>query len=361
MKNVLIITNHRRDRSPGQRFRFEQYIDYLSENGFSFEFSNLFSESDDEKLYSKGNLIDKFIIQQKCHRIRKRNLSNVNDYDIVFIFREALITGSIRYEKAFSKSNAKLIYDFDDAIWIPNVSYGNKNLEWLKNYGKTKEIIKLSDFIITGNYYLKDYADKFNDNVIVIPTTINTTYHIPLNKRKKKERICIGWTGSKTTIKHFDMLVPVLQEVKKKYKSQIYFKMIGDEHYKSQELELQGNKWNFASEIADLQEIDIGIMPLPDDEWANGKCGFKGLQYMALEIPTIMSPIGVNTEIIEHSKNGFLAKSDEEWVKYLSLLIEQKELRSSIGKEGRKTVIDRYSVESQKENYLSVLNNLISN
>jgi glycosyltransferase involved in cell wall biosynthesis len=101
-------------------------------------------------------------------------------------------------------------------------------------------------------------------------------------------------------------------------------------------------------------------MPLPDDEWANGKCGLKGLQYMALEIPTIMSPVGVNTEIIQDGKNGFLASTEEEWLERLSLLIESKELRNQIGKAGRDTVVNHYSVDAYKQKYVDLFNQILT-
>ncbi|HLU85364.1 MAG TPA: glycosyltransferase family 4 protein, partial [Vicingaceae bacterium] len=114
-------------------------------------------------------------------------------------------------------------------------------------------------------------------------------------------------------------------------------------------------KWNQKTEIEDLSQIDIGIMPLPDDEWAKGKCGFKGLQYMALEIPTIMSPVGVNAEIIKDGENGFLANTDEEWITKIEWLIESEELRKKLGKAGRQTIIERYSIEANKDKYLALL------
>ncbi|MDQ3190363.1 MAG: glycosyltransferase, partial [Bacteroidota bacterium] len=117
--------------------------------------------------------------------------------------------------------------------------------------------------------------------------------------------------------------------------------------------------WNKETEIEDLSKIDIGIMPLPDDMWAKGKCGFKGLQYMALEIPSIMSPVGVNNEIIEDGVNGFLAKTEEEWFEKLSLLIESPAIRKRLGKAGRQTVEQRYSVKSQKERYLEVFEKVL--
>ena len=117
---------------------------------------------------------------------------------------------------------------------------------------------------------------------------------------------------------------------------------------------MQSLPWRSETEVQDLGPFDIGIMPLPDDEWARGKCGAKGLQYMALNIPTVMSPVGVNTEIITHGQNGMLASTQQEWIDVLSQLIDSVELRQRLGAAGRETVVARYSVLSQRENYLSI-------
>ena len=118
-------------------------------------------------------------------------------------------------------------------------------------------------------------------------------------------------------------------------------------------------KWEKTKEIEQLQSIDIGIMPLEDDEWSRGKCGFKGLQYMALEIPAVLSPVGVNTDIIKHSNNGFLANSPSEWIEIISQLIEDEGLRKRMGENARKPIIQRYSVEAIKEDYLKYFKELL--
>ena len=181
-----------------------------------------------------------------------------------------------------------------------------------------------------------------------------------LVSEKNRNKVCIGWSGSFTTIIHFQHAIPALLEIKKKYPDKVYFKVIGDGSYVNEELDIVGLPWRKETEIEDLSEIDIGLMPLPDEEWSNGKCGLKGLQYMALNIPTIMSPVGVNSEIIEHGKNGFLADGVEEWVDVMSQLIENADNMAEIGDAGRKTVEERFSVESQKNIYLEYLNGLVS-
>lgn len=172
-KKVLFIVNNRKDRSPGQRFRFEQYLNYLEKNGYQCDFSPLLNEKDDKLFYSPGNYLQKVRILLKSYRIRFKNLRKASSYDIIFVFREALYTRSIYFEKQFAK-RSKIIFDFDDSIWLQNVSEANKKFAFLKNAAKTKDIIKLSDLIFAGNEYLADYARQFNSNITIIPTTIDT-------------------------------------------------------------------------------------------------------------------------------------------------------------------------------------------
>ncbi|HWY10993.1 MAG TPA: glycosyltransferase, partial [Bacteroidia bacterium] len=278
---------------------------------------------------------------------------DANDYDFIFIQRECFMLGTSYFEKRFSKSKARLIYDFDDSIWLLDVSNANKAFAWLKNPDKTSKIISLSNTVVTGNEYLARYAKQFNQNVKIIPTTVNTDQYYK-TKTNDGNKICIGWSGSLTTIKHFETAVPFLKKLKNKYGDKLIIKVMGDENYTNSDLEIKGIKWSSETELDVLSTFDIGIMPLPNDQWAKGKCGLKGLLYMSIEIPTIMSPVGVNTEIIKDGENGFLAASKEEWINKLSDLIESKTLREKIGKAGRETVVNKFSVESQKNNYLNL-------
>lgn len=359
MPKIFFIVAHRPNRSPSQRFRFEQYLGYLKENGYDYDFSYLISEKEDRSFYRSGNLILKIYVVLKSLIKRSLDCWKANRYDIVFVQREAFMIGSVFFEKRFARSKAKLVYDFDDAIWMLDTSAANKKYEWLKDPGKTSKIIGMSDLVIAGNAYLATYAKQYNQKTVTIPTTVDTAIFRPIEKPATKDRICIGWSGSITTIKHFEFALPFLHTLKEKYGDQVYFKVIGDETYRYTPLDIQGIAWNSSTEALDMQEIDIGIMPLPDDEWAKGKCGLKGLLYMALEIPTLMSPVGVNTEIISHGVNGYLPANTEDWVEKISLLIESPAIRKQIGQEGRKTVIERFSVLSQQPNYLKYFNELL--
>lgn len=353
MKKVLFIGMHRANRSPSQRYRFEQYFDYLQANGIQCELSSLITAEDDKILYQGGHYLAKLKIFLKSILIRRKDIVRANDFDFIFIQREAFMTGSTYSERQFAKSTAQVIFDFDDSIWLDDESGHHGLLGKLKRPAKTAEIISLADKVIAGNKILSEYANDFNKKVQIIPTTIDTNLYQPI-KKSENEPVVIGWTGSFSTIKHFEEIIPVLLKIKEKYQEKVSFKVIGDASYSHTGLGIEGKPWKAETEVEDLQEFDIGIMPLPDNNWTKGKCGAKGLQYMGLGIPTIMSPVGVNAEIIEDGINGYLADNEDEWVRKLEKLVEFPEFRKRLGDAGRETVVERYSVEANKEKYLQL-------
>ena len=354
MPKVLILVAHRPQRSPSQRYRFEQYLPYLSQQGFEFTWSPLLNENDDVIFYSKGNFTKKILILFKTVLIRLKDVQRFSGFDIIFIQREALFLGSSYFEKKAKQSGKKVIFDFDDAIWLADTSPGNKKWEWVKYPLKFNNNVSCATVVIAGNHYLAQKAEMFNKNVVVIPTTIDTEIHIPIPQERNKNVLTIGWSGSISTIKHFESLIPVLRKLKTEFGDRVRFAVYGDGQYELKELNIRGLAWSADSEVMMLNSFDIGIMPLPEDAWTNGKCGLKALSYMACEVPVVASAVGVNTGIIHHGKNGFLASSEEEWLYALKQLIQSTELRQTIGIEGRKTVINAYSVKSQKAKYLEV-------
>ncbi|HLU85190.1 MAG TPA: glycosyltransferase family 4 protein [Vicingaceae bacterium] len=357
MTKILFLTPYPLNSAPSQRFRFEQYFSYLSNNNIVIHTAPFLDKNTWKIFYQKGYLLQKVLGILKGLINRHLLLLKIHQYDKIFIHREACMIGPAYFEWMYAKIfKKKLIFDFDDAIWLKDVSDANENLSWLKFPNKTKSIIKHASFVVAGNKHLANYALQFNKNVTVIPTTIDTSYHQPPILKKSTDTITIGWTGSLTTNKHFELLKNVLTTITTKF-PQVEIIMISNVAIYSNDFKIKFVKWNQKTEIEDLSQIDIGIMPLPDDEWAKGKCGFKGLQYMALEVPTIMSPVGVNTEIIQDGVNGFLASTEEEWLSKLGLFIQSEELRKKLGKAGRQTIIERYSIEANKDKYLALLSN----
>ncbi len=351
---LLYIAPHRPGRSPGQRFRFEQYTDFLESEGFTITYSFLLNAWDDRHFYQRGNYLLKCWIALKCVIIRLLDVLRAWRYDYIIVYREAHFWGWAIFEKLLSMSRAAMIFDFDDAIWLNDTSESNKNLSWLKSSAKTAKIAHLANVVTVGNSFLADYARQSNPNVVIVPTAIDTDAY-KYRGAVDSEPVTIGWIGSTTTLKHFQNAIPALTAIKQKYGNRVNFKVIVDVDYEVPELGLKSTKWRKDTEVEELNKVDIGIMPLPDDRWSCGKCGFKGIQYMALGIATVMSPVGVNTDIIEHGVNGFLASTDSEWIDCLSQLIESVELRQRLGEAARKTIDERYSVRSQEGNLLNAI------
>ena len=357
MPNVLILCAHRPKRSPSQRYRFEQYLPFLEKNGFNFKFSYLLSEKNDELFYSKGNFLKKVFILINSVFIRLNDSFQFKKYDIIFIQREASFLGTSYFEKRAFRSGAYVIFDFDDSIWLADTSPGNKKWEWIKKPEKFFENVSNAHCVIAGNAYLAEKARPSNKNTIIIPTTINSDWHTPKKEHRDKKLITIGWSGSISTIKHFELLVPVLLKLQEKYPNQLRFKVIGNKYYKNSLLHAESVEWKENTEVNELNSLDIGLMPLPDDEWANGKCGLKGLSYMACGVATVMSAVGVNKDIIKNGVNGFLVTTDEEWFTVLSSLIENPELRAEVGIKGRETVVKDYCVKAYQNKYLEIFQN----
>lgn len=365
MPSILFITDHRLKRSPSQRFRFEQYLSYFESCGYQWELSEIITKKNDAIFYGSGNYIRKVWILFKSLLIRLHDVRRAKHFDIVFIQREALLLGSAFFEKQFYK-RSKVVFDFDDSIWLLDISAENKKFSFLKNPDKTKTAISNAHAVIAGNSYLANYAKLFNQNVSIIPTTVDTNWHRPLENRTLRfskcegsNKIVIGWSGSITTIKHFELAIPVLKKLQNKF-PQLEIQVIAQSYYSHPELTIVSKIWSAKTEVEDMTAFDIGIMTIPNDEWAKGKCGLKGLTYMACGIATVMSAVGVNSEIINHGENGFLVNNDEEFENYLTQLIENEDLRNRIGKVGRETVLQHYSVEANKEKYLTVFKEVLS-
>jgi glycosyltransferase involved in cell wall biosynthesis len=188
--------------------------------------------------------------------------------------------------------------------------------------------------------------------VITNPTTIDTVHLHNQIKDQNTSQIIIGWTGTHSTISYLSYLLPVLQELEKEHS--FTFLVISDKEPDFKLKSLLYLPWNKESEMADLLKINIGIMPLTDDLWAKGKCGFKALQYMALGIPALVSPVGVNITIVDHGLNGYICNTTCDWKSYLKELISNQALRTQMGKAARQKVEDQYSVQANCRNFLDL-------
>ena len=352
-KRVLFLTPYPYDTAPGQRFRYEQYLNILNEHGIEYHLDSFLDDSTWSVLYKKGFLLKK-AWGIFCGFIRRLLiLPSVAQYDYVFIFREASPIGPPVFEWFISKVlRKKIIYDFDDAIWLPNTSDSNQIVSGIKWHSKVGSICRWSYKISCGNAYLADYARQFNRSVIVNPTTIDTVNYHNRIKDQHTPTLTIGWTGTHSTIQYLDVIVPILHKLEQQF--DFTFVVISNAPPTFKLKSLEYIHWSKDTEIDDLLRFNIGIMPLTDDAWAKGKCGFKALQYMSLGIPALVSPVGVNTTIVDNGINGIICHNADEWEQAIRTLITDRELNVRMGKQARKKIEERYSVISNSTNFLGL-------
>lgn len=353
-KKILFLFPYPAGTAASQRFRFEQYLDLLEEADFEYDRQSFIDEETWAILYKPGNYLFKIWGIVKGFLRRFWRLGFLGRYDYVFIHREASPIGPPIFEWLLAKFfRKKIIFDFDDAIWLPNTSASNALVAKLKFHGKTQSICRWAYKVSAGNAYLQHYAQQVNPQAVINPTTIDTEHwHKTLRDQSQDDKLVIGWTGTHSTMKYLQVLVPILQDLSKDYAFE--FLVISNQAPAFDLPELVYLPWNKDREIEDLLSMHMGVMPLSDDPWAQGKCAFKALQYMALGIPPLISPVGLNKEIIKPGINGFLCAEPVDWKKYIRQLLEDPTLRSEIGKQGRKTVVEQFSVLSNQQNFLNL-------
>lgn len=329
--------------SPSQRYRVEAFLGRWRALGIDLDYEWVLDRADLDAFYGRTSPVRKAAVAARALGRRLRSLAARPAPDVWFVQREAFFLGN-HWAEWLARRRAPVVFDFDDAIWIRTTSAANSRYSWLKNVGKIPRIVGLADIVLAGNQYLADWASTYSRRVHVIPTVVDTDHFTPPAERPEGRPVTIGWSGSASTLEHLRPLLPVLERVGRRFGRGVEFRVMGDPSFRHEPLRLRGEAWTPADEVALLQRMDIGIMPLPDDAWARGKCGLKGLVAMSVGAATVMSPVGVNREIVRDGENGCLASTDDEWYETLCRLVETPDLRARLGRAGRETVVTRYSV-----------------
>lgn len=356
-RSVLFILPYPLHKAPSQRFRVEAFFWLLDDEGISYKTQSFFTDESWKVLYARGHAIKKlFAVLSGFFRRTGFLFFKAFSYDFVFIHREASPIGPPIFEWYVAKVlRKKIIYDFDDAIWLQNTVTPNPVVDWIRAFWKIKYLCKWSFKVAGGNDYLCAFARQYNSNVFLIPTSVNTVNRYSfLKEHNNKKRITIGWTGSHTTMNYLEMVYAVIGRLEAIY--DFDFLVISNKKPSSTLRSLKYIAWSEVSEIEDLSQIDIGIMPMFQDQFSAGKCGFKIIQYLSLGIPALASPVGVNSKIIDHGVNGYLCSGEEDWFQYLSLLLNNEEQRNSFGKNGRNKIENEYSIKAISKNFLSLFN-----
>jgi glycosyltransferase involved in cell wall biosynthesis len=353
-KKILLLLPYPLRKAPSQRFRVEMFLPYLIQNNFEISIRPFIDAPTYSILYGKGRLFQKALGIAKGYLKRLYTvLFEAGSFDFVLIHREAAPLGPPVFEWLLYKVlRKKIIYDFDDAIWISDQN--SSIINWMKSYWKVKYICKWSYKISSGNQYLQNFASQFNDQVFIIPTVVDTASKHNSLQDQVTQKITIGWTGSHSTLKYLEPVIPVLKKMTSMPSVEVL--VICNQPPAFQFEGLRYVQWSEENEVRDLLQIHIGIMPLLPDKWSEGKCGFKIIQYLSMGIPAVASPVGVNSVIIEDGINGFLCNSPEEWEQSLMELIKDTEKRKIMGEAGRKKILEHYSLQATEDKFIDLFN-----
>jgi glycosyltransferase involved in cell wall biosynthesis len=346
---LLVFASKAKGLAPGQRFRLEQWAPRLAaDHGITLDFEPFESPRLTELLYLQGRRPEKaaWVVYDLARRLR--HVVGARRYDAVVVFREIALVGPAVFERMLAAAGVPLFLDFDDAIWDHAVqtSAANGIFSKLHFYGKTATLCRLSCGIFAGNEYLANYARKRNDNVFIVPTSIELdAYPVQpdLPDPGPEQPFVVAWSGSLHTLQHFAHAHEALERIAARRKTMV--KVICNRP-PSQPIAGAENvfvPWAAAGEAEALGAAHVGIMPLPDDPFTRGKCGLKALQFMATGRPVVVSPVGMNRDLVTSGENGFLASTTDEWVDLLEHLAASGDLRRRLGTAGRKTVEERYS------------------
>lgn len=355
-RRVLALVPYPLDTAPGQRYRIEQWAPYLQDEGIEVSYLPFASEALGRALYQRGAHLLK-ALQMLRHLVgRLSQVWSAREYDAVFLYREAALIGPAWFERLASVRRPQLVYDFDDAIWIPYVSPRNRHLSFLKAPWKTSTICRLAAEVTVGSEYLAAYARRYNSRVTVVPSTVSLRRYRPRPGPRPQGPPVIGWTGSHSSVQYLRIVEEPLRRLAGRLRFR--FVAIGVEGLHIPGVDVECRPWRSATEVEDLWDLDVGIMPLPDEPWTRGKCAMKAIQYMAVGIPALVSPVGANSGVVSHGRDGFHVGPPEQWVDLLERVLTDSDLRVRLGDDARRTVEARFSAEVQAPRVAEVIRGL---
>ena len=331
---------------PSSRYRVYQLLPWLQKLGIACDVSAATDDALYRSLYlDSGARGSRSAAFQAAWRRRRADLQRVGDFDAVFEQKGVFPGLYSGFERKLA-ARKPLVFDFDDAIWLPRVG-GSRLLRWVHREAAVQDILRRAAAVIAGNNFLAEYAARFNRRVTVVPSSISVeTYP------KTVASSLIGWIGSRTTLPYLKPLKPAFEALGTKPR------VIASGDPAQLGFEVEFRPWRLETEMEELSQIGVGIAPLPDTPWEQGKCGVKILQYMACGIPVVASPVGVNKNTITHGVNGLLATRAEEWTTALRSLIADPKLRQQLGAAGHETVTKHFHVQHAAEAVNSVLRSL---
>jgi glycosyltransferase involved in cell wall biosynthesis len=354
MPRILILCPYPEGIAAGQRLKYEQYLDDWRAAEFEVTVSSFMDHALWDCAYVPGHRIAKILGTLRGHLRRLRDLARIWRYDIVYISMWVTPFGTSWLERLVRVWAKRIVYDIEDNL-LTDEGAPQGFRHWLKGRSKARFLLQRADHVITASPFMVERYRAINakEAVTLIYPSVDTNAFRPRETVSPHPKPVIGWTGTFSSRSYLDLLRPMLRELARR----VEYKMIviGNFAYDLPGVDLEVLTWSREEEVAQMQRLDIGIYPLPDDDWVLGKAGLKVIQYMAFGLPSVSSAIGTAKRQISDGVNGFLVSSDDEWLEVLERLCRNPELRTCVGEAARREAVACYSRVATSGQYLAVL------
>ena len=337
------------------RQRIIQTMPYLMQKGITIDIQPFFDNAYLETLFKYGKRNSLKVLD--AYRARFLTLLSCKKYDFLWVQYELFPYLPSPMETLIRFANKPIIYDFDDAIFHQYDQHSNPLVRNILS-NKLVPLLKIADGAFCGNSYLEEYAKRYCKHTEIIPTTVDRDLYFPGAEINSLQKPVLGWIGSPSTWNYCLPFANIFSSYVKT--NQLSVVVIGAGKTANKNSGFEFREWAEQREVQDIAQMDIGIMPIPDEPWARGKCGYKLIQYMACGLPVIASPVGVNREIVEHGVNGFLASTESEWRDAIERLVEDAQLRQRMGQAGRAKVEKQYSIQTVGPRIAALIQELLS-
>jgi len=356
---VLVLTPYLYGTAPGPRSSIELWEQVLRPEGITFEYRAFESFRLHEIIYQPGHILAKTGAMTRAYGHQIRALDDLEAYDAVLVYREAALIGPAIIERLAARKGKPIIYQLDDPLYVPYRSPSNGYLSYLKFFGKVSSLCRMSRVVIVNSPQHREFAQRHNSNVHLIPSVVDGERYQPKSRQGGAgSPVRVGWSGSSSTVKNLRVIEDVLSELTRR--TDVTLSFIGASSIGIPGIEASVQPWCAETEIDDLRRLDIGLLPLPVNEWTKRKFYLKLVQYMALGIPAVCTPIGANPGVVQNGITGYLADGTEAWIEAIDRLVVDRDLRMRMGKQAANVAHQRYTLAANAEKIIGAIRSAVT-
>ena len=355
---VLFLTRYPVEGA-SSRYRVYQYVDHLEQLGVGCTVQSFMDSAFYQTNMRPGRTLQKFWMTLKAFLARFLVLLKWKDYDVIYMQRELFPFGPPIIERMLKKRGATIFFDYDDALFINKPSRYNPIASFLRSPSKTRDMFRIADCTVAGNDWLRDSAINEGGHAVTLEVAEDTERYLHRDNKDADPDVTIGWLGSPSTVKYLDLVHEPLRRIASKY-PHVKWEIIGGNEFSMEGVPWTNTSWSLEAEVDGLARFDIGLMPLPQDDWSNGKSGGKARTYMAAGVVPVCTAIGYNLVLIKDGETGFLCESSDQWFSVISSLIEDKGKRQLIADSAIQEVKARFSQAKQANLMLGLFHEFVS-